>query len=207
MRKAVVAVDRPEKIPLKIFPLFFSSSRVFFLTFFLLPGILNICSVMECFGETWVKPWREQAAMRRIARITGIYALDGRTGERVPLVQSFVPAGFPSPADDYVEKDLDLNEYLVGNPAATFFVRVAGDSMIDAGIHHGDILIVDRSLDAEPGRVVIAVVEGEMLVKRLRRLRGRLALLSENENYPPVEIREGVELAVWGVVTYVIHPL
>ena len=93
------------------------------------------------------------------------------------------------------------------HPAATFFVRVAGDSMIDAGIHHGDILIVDRSLDAEPGRVVIAVVEGEMLVKRLRRLGGRLALLSENENYPPLELREGVDLIIWGVVTYVIHPL
>ncbi|MFB3788252.1 MAG: LexA family protein [bacterium] len=145
--------------------------------------------------------------MRRNARITGIYALDGRAGEAIPLVQSFVPAGFPSPADDYVEKDLDLNEYLVRNPAATFFVRVAGDSMIGAGIHHGDILIVDRSRDAEPGRVVIAVVEGEMLVKRLRRLRGRLALLSENENFPPLELREGVDLAIWGVVTYAIHPL
>ena len=145
--------------------------------------------------------------MRRSARITGMYAFEGRPGEPIPLVQSFVPAGFPSPADDYVEKDLDLNEYLVRHPAATFFVRVAGDSMIDAGIHHGDILIVDRSLDAEPGRVVIAVVEGEMLVKRLRRLGGRLALLSENENYPPLELREGVDLIIWGVVTYVIHPL
>lgn len=125
----------------------------------------------------------------------------------LPLVLSRVAAGFPSPADDYVEKSLDLNEYLVSNSAATFFVRASGDSMIDAGIHHGDILIVDRSMEAESGRVVIAVVEGDMLVKRLKKVHGALMLLSENENEPPIRITGDTEFSVWGVVTCVLHSL
>ncbi|MDX9754175.1 MAG: translesion error-prone DNA polymerase V autoproteolytic subunit [bacterium] len=123
-----------------------------------------------------------------------------------PLAGSLVAAGFPSPADDYLEKTLDLNAYLIRNPAATFFVRVSGDSMIGAGIHHGDLLIVDRSIEAEAGHILIAVVDGEMVVKRLAKIRNRLFLLPENSNYPPLEIKEGMELLVWGVVTYVIHP-
>jgi len=118
-----------------------------------------------------------------------------------------VPAGFPSPADDYVEKSLDLNEHLIAHPAATFFVRVSGDSMTGAGIHHGDLLIVDRSLDAAAGNVVVAVLNGEMLVKRLRRVKDRFVLMPENEDFPFVEIKRGCDFPVWGVVTYVIHPL
>ncbi len=134
-----------------------------------------------------------------------VHRIESEVG--LPLVGSFVAAGFPSPADDYVEKNLDLNEYLIRNPSATFFVRVAGDSMTGAGIHHGDILIVDRSLDAEPGRVVIAVLEGEMLVKRLRRIRGVPVLFAENANEPPLRISSESEFSIWGVVTYVVHPL
>lgn len=128
-------------------------------------------------------------------------------GAGLPLAGSFVAAGFPSPADDYVEKSLDLNEYLVRNSAATFFVRVSGDSMIGAGIHHGDILIVDRSLEAEPGRVIIAVVDGEMLVKRLRRIRGAPVLFAESGDEPPIPISAATEFSVWGVATYVLHPV
>ncbi len=128
-------------------------------------------------------------------------------GVGLPLAGSFVAAGFPSPADDYVEKSLDLNEYLVRNAAATFFVRVSGDSMIGAGIHHGDILIVDRSLEADSGRVVIAVIDGEMLVKRLRRIRGVPILFAENAGEPPIRITHEREFSIWGVVTYVVHPL
>lgn len=125
----------------------------------------------------------------------------------IPLAQSSVAAGFPSPADDYLESQLDLNDYLIDNPSATFFVRVSGDSMLDAGIHHGDILVVDRSLDASEGKVVIAVVEGEMVVKRLRRRKGKLCLLPENKQYPPLEIGDETDCTIWGVVTHVLHSL
>jgi DNA polymerase V len=122
-----------------------------------------------------------------------------------PLAGSMVAAGFPSPADDYVERHLDLNEYLIQNPAATFFVRVSGESMIEAGIHDKDLLVVDRSIDPEPGHVVIAVLDGEMVVKRLRLLGKRLFLMPENSAFPPLEIHEEMEFTVWGVVTYVVH--
>ncbi|RJP20188.1 MAG: hypothetical protein C4527_25555 [Candidatus Omnitrophota bacterium] len=125
----------------------------------------------------------------------------------LPLAGASVAAGFPSPADDYVEKNLDLNEYLISNPAATFFVRVSGDSMINAGIHDRDILIVDRALTAQSGHVVIAVIEGELMVKRLRQLHRKWVLIPENDAFPPIEIKGEVELIIWGVVTYVVHPL
>ncbi len=124
-----------------------------------------------------------------------------------PLAESFVPAGFPSPADDYIEKALDLNEYLIANQAATFFVRVSGDSMTGAGIHDGDILIVDRSIDPVRGQVAVAVIDGEMTVKRLRWRGGKLTLEPENDKYPPIEINSESECLIWGVVTYVIHAL
>lgn len=118
-----------------------------------------------------------------------------------------VAAGFPSPADDYLEGKLDLNQHLIKHPAATFFVRVAGDSMIDAGIHPGDILIVDRALEPADKKVVIAVVEGELTVKRIRMTRGRVFLAPENEHYPPIPIGAEMNFEIWGVVTTVIHPL
>ncbi len=123
-----------------------------------------------------------------------------------PLFLAPVSAGFPSPAEDYIEGGLDLNSYLVRNPMATFFVRATGDSMIDAGIHSGDILIVDRSAEARDGKVVIAVLDGELTVKRLRRSQeGEVSLHAENRRYAPIPIREGTALEIWGVVTAVIH--
>ncbi len=124
---------------------------------------------------------------------------------RLPLYTAGVSAGFPSPAEDYIDRHLDLNEYLIKHPAATFFVRVDGDSMVDAGIYHGDILIVDRSIEPEDGRVVIAVVNGEMTVKRLCRRGGALYLIPESAQYSPLEIAEGMDFQVWGVVSHVIH--
>jgi len=124
-----------------------------------------------------------------------------------PLFMVPVAAGFPSPADDYVEGRLDLNKHLVKHPAATFFVRVAGKSMIGAGIHPGDILIVDRSLEAVDKRVVIAVVNGELTVKRLSIKEGKVVLMAENPEYLPMEIEKDMEFEVWGVVTSVIHDL
>jgi len=124
-----------------------------------------------------------------------------------PLFLAGVPAGFPSPADDYIEKHLDLNEHLVKHPSATFFVRVTGNSMTDAGIRNGDILIVDRSLSPSSGRVVIAVLDGELTVKRLVKRNGVVKLASESDGHPDIEIPEDADLQVWGVVTYAIHGL
>jgi DNA polymerase V len=111
-----------------------------------------------------------------------------------------VSAGFPSPAADYVDTRLDINEYLVRNPVSTFFFPVEGDSMEGAEIFDGDILVVDRSIKARHGHIVIAFIDGERLVKRLYDRAGKLALVAENPKYPPLVVREGNELSVWGVV-------
>ena len=123
----------------------------------------------------------------------------------LPLFASPISAGFPSPADDYVEKKLDLNEYLIRNRQATFFLRVSGDSMIGAGIHNGDLLIVDRSLPATHQKIVVAIVGGELLVKRLLRVNKKVSLAAENPGYAPIEVTEDSGFEVWGVVTNVIH--
>lgn len=123
----------------------------------------------------------------------------------LPLFSDRVAAGFPSPADDHLDNKLDLNEHLVKHPAATFFVRVEGQSMIGAGIHPDDILVVDRSLEASNGDIVVAAVDGELTVKRLHYQRARLFLEPENPDYDPIEITGETDLVVWGVVTNVIH--
>jgi len=125
----------------------------------------------------------------------------------LPLFVDKVAAGFPSPADDYVEKTLDLNELLVQKPAATFFARAQGVSMIGAGIHHNDILVVDRSIEPVPGKIVICALNGELTVKRLDRENGQWKLAAENPDYPDIAIFEDLEMVIWGVVTNVIHPL
>jgi DNA polymerase V len=124
---------------------------------------------------------------------------------RLPLFLATVKAGFPSPADDFMEQQLDLNEHLIQHPAATFFVRVDGDSMKGAGILRGDILIVDRSLETQDGRIVIAVINGEFTVKRIRLQGGRVLLEAEHPGYPPIRIESEWDFQVWGVVTYIIH--
>jgi DNA polymerase V len=124
-----------------------------------------------------------------------------------PLFLASVSAGFPSPAEDYIEGRLDLNRHLIKHPAATFFVRVAGDSMINAGIHPGDILVVDRALEPQDSNVVIAVIDGELTVKRISQSQGKLFLVPDNQAYEPLEILEEMEFEVWGVVTSVIHSL
>lgn len=123
--------------------------------------------------------------------------------QTLPLYLFQVPAGFPSPADDYVDKSLDLLELLVQHPASTFFCRVRGDSMEGAGIYDNDILIVDRSLEASHGDVVVAAVAGELTCKRLDKYRRRL--LPENDKYRPIDILEGSELVIEGVVRHSIR--
>ena len=125
----------------------------------------------------------------------------------LPLFTGKVAAGFPSPADDYVEKNLDLNELLVQKPAATFFVRAQGESMLGAGIHPNDILVVDRSLEAIPGKVVICAINGELTVKRLERVNSQWQLKAENPAFADIVIHDELELVIWGVVTNVIHSL
>lgn len=132
---------------------------------------------------------------------------DGAPRESLPLYLSPVVAGFPSPAEDYLDRKLDLHEYLVRNHAATFFVRAAGDSMIRAGIHDGDLLVVDRSIPPGNGSVVIAAVEGELTVKYLAKMNGKLLLIPANDDYPELDITEQEDALIWGVVTYTIHKL
>ena len=125
----------------------------------------------------------------------------------LPLFLCHVAAGFPSPADDYIEGPLDLNEHVIKHPSATYFVRASGDSMNGAGIFNGDLLIVDRSLEPIHGKVVIAEVDGHLTVKRLSKLKDHFSLQPENASYPSIELQEGNEVVVWGVVTHVLHNL
>ncbi len=126
-------------------------------------------------------------------------------GLSFPLFESLVPAGFPSIAEDYVDRALNLNELLIQHPAATFFVRVSGDSMVNAGIMTNDILIVDRALTATNNKIVIARIDGEITVKRLRKEGSTILLCAENPAYEPIVITPSMDFEVWGVVTCVIH--
>ena len=123
----------------------------------------------------------------------------------VATVSGLVQAGFPSPAEDYMETPLNLHELVVKNPPATFFVRVAGDSMLGARIEPGDILVVDRSLTPTSGKIVVALVNGEFTVKRIRMEGGKVILMAENQAFKDIEVPSGAEFEVWGVVTYVVH--
>ncbi|HUN00789.1 MAG TPA: translesion error-prone DNA polymerase V autoproteolytic subunit [Halothiobacillus sp.] len=127
----------------------------------------------------------------------------------LPLVlySGRIAAGFPSPADDYADERIDLNRHLIRHKEATFFLRVQGDSMLGAGIHDGDLLIVDRAITATDGKVVIAALDGELTVKRLS-IRGEVVrLVPENPAYPVIEVNQDQDLVIWGVVTNVIHAL
>ncbi len=125
----------------------------------------------------------------------------------IPLFSGKVAAGFPSPADDYVEKTLDLNELLIQKPAATFFVRAEGESMLGAGIHPDDILVVDRSITPTVGKIVICALNGELTVKRLKSIGKEMVLGAENPAYSDIIIQEDIDMMIWGVVTNVIHSL
>jgi DNA polymerase V len=144
-------------------------------------------------------------SMKTDSSIAEIFEVNRTTKVARPLFTCGVSAGFPSPAEDHVDQKLDLNEFLIPHPASTFFVRVAGDSMIRASINNNDILVVDRSLEATNGKIIIAIVNGEMTVKRFVRKDTFCQLVAENSNYQPIEITEDSDFEVWGVVTSVIH--
>lgn len=134
----------------------------------------------------------------------------GMVAENVPqqelpkMAQEGIHAGFPSPATDYMTQAIDLNKELVKHPAATFYGRVVGDSMIDAGVEEGDILVIDRSLEAQDGDMAVCFVDGEFTLKHLKFHEGGLTLVPANDKYPCIEIGEGSDFMMWGVVTYVI---
>ena len=123
----------------------------------------------------------------------------------IPLFTATVEAGFPSPADDHLERSIDLNEELIRNKAATFCVRVQGESMRDAGIHSGDVLVVDRSVTPADRQIIVAMIDGEFTVKRFRKYAGKVFLEAANADFSSIQIGENQELVIWGAVSYIIH--
>lgn len=133
------------------------------------------------------------------------YSLENKKLKNVPFYLGGVPAGFPSPAEDFMDLDINLHEYLVQHPSATFCVRVIGNSMIKAGIHSGDVMVVDRALEPKSNNIVLAVLDGEFTVKRIKKNNEQLYLIPENNQFYPIAITQEMNFQVWGVVTHVIH--
>ncbi|MFP4227903.1 MAG: LexA family protein [Salinivenus sp.] len=147
---------------------------------------------------------RVKAASESVV-VTAVRRARGGPGRRRPVFLTRVEAGFPSPASDYVETCLALDDHLIDHEAATYFLRVSGSSMREAGIHDGDLLVVDRAVEPADGHVVVAALDGELTVKRLRVCDGRAVLAPENAEHEPIPIGEQQDLVVWGVVQHAIH--
>lgn len=141
-------------------------------------------------------------------KIEAIHALShSKKKHKIPLMQSRISAGFPSSAENYLDKSLDLNDLLIKHPAATYFIRVKGDSMIKAGIKSDDILIVDRALSVTHNKIVVARINDELTVKRIKLESNRIYLMPDNDDYKPIEVTPEMDFEVWGVVIYVIHQM
>lgn len=138
---------------------------------------------------------------------SGAAAVDCRSPTWVEELSFRPPAGFPSPAQDHAVERIDLNKVLIRHPAATYFVTVKGDSMRDAGIDDGDRLVVDRAVRPKHGHIVVAVIDGELTVKKLYSRNGIVKLVAANPTYPEIRMREGSELQIWGVVTHCIKTM
>tara|TARA_B100000242_G_C43023802_1_gene476637 strand:- start:1032 stop:1421 length:390 start_codon:yes stop_codon:yes gene_type:complete len=123
----------------------------------------------------------------------------------IPFYEGGVSAGFPSPAEDYMHSKLDLNDLLIDHPSATYYVRVNGDSMLGAGIQSGDLLVVDRSLEVVDNSIVVANINGEFTVKRIKKNKNKMFLVPENKKYKPIEVTEEMDFELFGVVAHVIH--
>lgn len=137
--------------------------------------------------------------------VQAIYGLEQNEKILIPLLESTIPAGFPSSAENFIDKVLDLNDLLIKHPNATFFVRVNGDSMIKAGIHSNDILIVDRALQVTNNKIIIARLNNEFTVKRVKIDNDKLFLMPDNDEYKPIEVTQEMDFEIWGVVIFVIH--
>ncbi|MEN9907302.1 MAG: hypothetical protein RLZZ540_443 [Bacteroidota bacterium] len=135
------------------------------------------------------------------------YKPDYESELRIPFIPDGVSAGFPSPAADFMENNIDLNKELSENPLATFYIKVKGNSMIDAGINDKDVLIVDRSIEPQDSKIAICFIDGEFTVKRIKLEKDCLYLMPENSNYSPIKVTEENELIIWGIVTYVIKKM
>lgn len=132
---------------------------------------------------------------------------DFKSELKIPMIQDGVSAGFPSPAQDFMENNIDLNKELSENPLATFYIKVSGNSMVDAGIDDKDILVVDRSLEPADKKIAICFIDGEFTVKRLKLEKEYLYLMPENQNYEPIKVSAENNFIIWGIVTYVIKKL
>ncbi len=139
--------------------------------------------------------------------ISDIWLVDDSQSVELPYYDTKVQAGFPSPAEDHLEQRLDLNTLVIDNPSATFFVRVAGESMRGIGITDGDILVVDRSIENWENRIVVAVIDSEFTIKRFTKRNGKVVLEAENPDYPPIKITEEMDFSVWGVVCWTLKKL
>jgi len=137
--------------------------------------------------------------------ILDFYTADLTTELELPVANTGISAGFPSPAEEYEEVRLDLNKALIKHPAATFYARVKGTSMTDAGILDGDLLVIDKSLDPKSGDIAVCFLDNEFTVKRIEQLDDALYLMPANEKYQPIKISEESDFRVWGIVTFVIH--
>jgi len=125
----------------------------------------------------------------------------------LPVVEGGISAGFPSPAMDFVDVSIDLNKHLIRHPSATFYGRVKGDSLQNAGISDGDLLIIDRSLEPTNGKIAVCFIDGEFTAKRIQLLKNKVLLVPENEKYQPIHVTEGNTFLIWGIVTHVIKNL
>lgn len=142
-------------------------------------------------------------SIKKVPKLT-FYRPDFESDMRIPFIKEGVSAGFPSPAADFMESNIDLNKVLSDNPLATFYIKVKGNSMIDAGINDKDVLVVDRSLEPKNNKIAICFIDGEFTVKRIQLEKDCLYLMPENSNYSPIKVTEENQLIIWGIVTYVI---
>jgi DNA polymerase V len=137
-------------------------------------------------------------------KIIDVFSADTETELELPFVEDGISAGFPSPALDFVDLSIDLNKHLIKNPSATFYGKVKGDSLINAGIHNGDLLIIDRSLEPTNHKIAVCYIDGEFTAKRIKLEKDVVWLIAENENYLPIKVTKENNLLIWGIVTHVI---
>ena len=136
--------------------------------------------------------------------IIDIFSADTQSELTLPFVDDGISAGFPSPALDFVDISIDLNKHLIKNPSATFYGKVKGDSLKNAGIYNGDLLIIDRSLEPTNGKIAVCYIDGEFTAKRIKLEKNVAWLIAENENYQPIKVSEENNFLIWGIVTHVI---
>lgn len=135
------------------------------------------------------------------------YKADVSTSVQLPFVVEGISAGFPSPADDFLDINIDLNKHLIKNPSTTFYGKVKGDSMIDAGIHNGDLLIIDKSLEPRNNKIAVCFIDGEFTVKRIKTEKDIVWLIAENEQYKPIKVTKDNDFVIWGIVINVVKYL